>query len=583
MRWLRGFAISLLLINLATLALADAYRSRELAPPTQEQINAANISVEELELRFNSIDDDYSKASTARYLARHYLQKKQYAKAEKYYQASLLEQGLSDYAKQDILAELAQVQMLQQDYPAVLQALDQRAALGGKDDNDLLMLKAIAYLHTQQVSKAIQLADTLQQQEKQPSASFLQQLLFIYFSGKAYQQAAMIQQQYLAQMPNDIEAWKLLTHIYLQLKAYDKATNALSIAWIKGLRLQREDILQLAELYAVNDAPYSAARLLAEAIAKQQINADVAVLERQIRYWLLAREKQQAADSLKALVKLQPSIEHYLQLAQLQMQAKQWQAMRQSVLDACGIALPDEYVGKANLLLGISEFHLNNIAAARYALINATLIGGVIDEANAWLAFIDAQAPQEQETQNFHGVCTPKWARTKQLAITSKASAKPAEIGKVQYQIKRNQAKTLFVGEYTLAVAELEKKLLPLVMQMGMAIAKNRGRISGSLYFLFPEIIEEDAEVIHFQMAFPISKKPDMTGRYKIVEDQEFTMAVMLFDGDPVGIKEAWKAFAKQLLADGVQMTGEARQVVIDGEKATKERVKMELQLGIVE
>lgn len=575
-----------LLFILCALLLADTvfasqYRSREIDPPTQEELKALSLSPADIELRFNEMEEGYSKASTARYLARHHLQKKHYSKAVEFYLASLSENGLSDYAQQEVYAELAQVYMLQKNYNEVLRALEKHSELGGKSDSHLLMLQAVAYLYTNNLSKAVQLADMLYQQEKRPNASFLQQLVLIYFNSESFAKAAEVQQRYLNLQAHDIEAWKLLSHIYLRLKAYDKASHALSIAWINGLRLQQEDILQLAELYAANDAPYSAARLLADAIKRQQVPVSINVLERQLRYWQLAREKERAADTLKELVSLQPSIEHYLQLAQLQMQAKQWAAMKESVTQACEIALPDEYVGKANLFLGISEYQLGNIAAARYALINATLIGGVVEEANSWLTFIEAQAADEEETQNFSGVCTPKWARTQQLALAGKKSQHLEKIGKINYQIKTNQKKTLFVGDYTLAVADLEKRLLPLVMQLGMTVAKNRGRISGPLHFIFSEPVDENSEVMSFQMAFPISKKPDMTGRYKIIEDEEFSMATMQFDQHPENIQAAWKAFVEQLLADGLVLGKEARQVIIDGEKASKERVKMELQVRV--
>lgn len=574
-------AIAVLALTVSFSSVANGpYRSRELAPPSQEQIMASQLSVVDLEKSMATMADPYSKASTARFLARHYLQEKSYAKAERFYQEALLEQGLSHYALQEVLEELAQVQLMQKNYRGVLQSLAKREQLGGKENSTLLLIQALASYHTQNYNDAVQYADKLQVFDKNLTADSLKQLLFIYFNSKSYKQAASVQQRYLALMPNDMNAWRQLAAIYLKLEDKQKAADTLALAMHNGLALEPRDIVLLAEIYVVNHNPFAAGRLFDEAFERGVLEANADNLDKQFRYWLMARERTRAIKSLQLSLKKQPDIDRYLQLAQLQMDEQQWQAMRDSVLSACAIALPDEYVGRANLLLGISELNLKNPAAARNAFINATLIGGFIDQANAWLRYMDAENILVEEQQEFSGACTPKWARVAKEKLWDSSTEANTEktIENFQYSIKTIADQKLIVGSYTLAIVEMEKKIPSLAMQLGMAIAKNRGKISGPMHFIFPETPEPDAKVMRIQMAFPVTKEPDMLGRYAVREDSGFKAATVLFTGDPKNALAMWIKLYEQVMKDGHALSGESRQVILE---ANKKGVKMELQLGI--
>jgi hypothetical protein len=526
------FITSLILLLLySAVSHAEQYRSQELVMPAVTP--AAEQSIEELEKSLAAMADNYSKASTARYLARHFAEGNP-EKAAKYYRESLTGDGLSDYAKQDILGELAQVYMRLKNYPQLLQALEQRRSLGGKDTSVLLVMQALALYQTQQYTQAITSADAVLAIEKAPDEILLKQMLFVYFNSKAYAKAAVLQQRYLQMRPDDLAGWRQLAAIYLKLEQKGKAADALSVAYQKQLPLTEQDLYLLMELYARNGNPYAAARLLEKAIQQQQLPGTVDYLEKLFTYWMMAKERSHAIAALQQALKLQPSIERYLQLAQLQMEAQQWQAMKESVTSACKQPLPDIYVNHANLLLGISELKLNNTAAARRAFINAALVGEENATASEYLRYMEAEPATEQEMTAFEGVCTPGWARISavELAVPS-MSAKSAAGKALAYKIKTSAPQTLVTGTFTLAVAEMEQKLLPLAMQLATYVVKNGGRIGGNMHFIFPDPVPPGAEVIRFQMAFPVSRKPQILGRYHALEDKGYKSASAIFHGAP--------------------------------------------------
>lgn len=572
----------LLVLLLAMPAAASQYRSRELAAPADSAV--VQKSIGQLEQELGSIADNYSRASTARYLARHFSSENDAGKAIRYYREALAGDGLSDYAKQDVLAELATVQWQARQYQGVVDSIDQRQALGGKADARLLILQAMAYHQLGRSGQAVASADAAWAAAENPSDDLLKQLLFVYYHSRHYDSAQRVQTRWLARYPNDLAGWRQLAAIHLKQQQPARAADALALAYGQSLPLQQDDILRLAALYQQTGNPYAAARVLENALQNGGVTASASHWDTLFRYWLQAREKAQAIAALQQALALQPDIDRYLHLAQLQMEAEQWQAMKQSVETACRIALPDRVVSRANLLLGISELKLGNRAEARRAFINATLIGGEGEQAASWLQYMEAEQADEQETAGFGGICTPKWARTEARQLTI-ASARPAaekvDEQAVQYTIKTSEEQTLVVGSYTLAVSDMEKRLLPLAMKLGTDVVKNRGRISGNMHFIFPEPIQPGSEVISFQMAFPVSKAPDMLGRYRLREDKGYQSASMLYTGPPEGLPGAWLKLYRQVVADGHSVAKESRQIVLQPEKASRDSITLELQLGL--
>ena len=90
----------------------EQYRSKVLDDPDNQLGENAVLSIQDLESKLSSMNDAYAKSSTERYLARHYLQNKEYDKAIAFYENALKEQGLSQYANIEMLQELLQVKGL---------------------------------------------------------------------------------------------------------------------------------------------------------------------------------------------------------------------------------------------------------------------------------------------------------------------------------------------------------------------------------------------------------------------------------------------------------------------------------------
>ncbi|CAA0121632.1 Uncharacterised protein [BD1-7 clade bacterium] len=585
-RWLlravTGLAV--LVMQFGATVWADQYRSRELKGPIDNRQTQRSIA--ELEADLKRIDDAYGKASTARYLARHYAAEKDIDKAASFYLEALNGEGLADVARLQTLKELVNLYWKHKRWQPLLDAV---ANFDGGDiqpDIDIRLLEAIAALNLKRNKVAVKAANAIRRDNPELTLEHWQQLLFIFYRGGSYANAAIAQQAVIERSEPDLAAWRQLTAIYLKQKNWREAASALEAARQQGLALTLADQKQLRDLYALSKNPLAAARVQQELLQTHQLKSTADAWERLFSLWLQARELDQAIAALKKASQLAPSTERWLQIARLQMQGAHWQDMQQSIEQACQKPLDDQYVGRANLLLGVSFLKQGQHEPARRTLINATLVGGENDKAAAYLDFMAAAPATYQEESAFYGPCKPTWApspRRATVAAVSTADLTQAAIASplVEFNVETSPAQTLYVGEYTVKIDELESRLMPLAMQLGASAVKNGGKISGPMHFIFPEAPEPDAKALHFQMAFPVSKKPRRNSRYKVLKDPGFKAANWVYEGAPDKVIDGWIALYKSVLAAGHTVTGVSRQVVMDTENASRDQMKLLLQLGI--
>lgn len=609
----RLLIVSLIVMNAVSLAYADQYRSKELSAP-QSTSKENEKSIADLEQELSGIKDAYSRASTARFLARFYLQAanehlkeksvtNEFNKAIEYYRASLDGDGLSDIAKQQTVLELADIYFYQKKYADFIQTLNLFEKYGGdveKQGVELRLKQAIAFYHQGENKQAVQVADDIYGTQmgrslNADSKSVLEQLLYIYFNAGHYSRSAKIQKIIISLEQNNAQHWLRLVNIYLKANEKQKAAEALLLMKQKKLTLSSQQLLLMCDLLASTGNPYMAARQLQSLLDDKTLPASVMLYNKIFNYWYQAQEVDKAISALVSSARISPDVEMFLMLAELYMQQQQWPEMQANVLKACEKNIADEFVSRANLLLGVSELKQGNTASARQAFINATLVGGRGDAANGYLTFMQAPPATDSELSQFYGPCKPVWASggSRQLSLAgvsgfavqggsdSESKKEMVQEATIDFQVKTVHDQRLIVGDYTLKVSEFEEKLLPLAMKLGMGIMKEGGKISGPMHFLFPEPVPEGADKISFQMAFPVSKVPRNKGRYHLLEDSGFYCASYLYEGSPEGLAGAWKAFYLSVTSAHHHVTGVGRQLVINPKKARRDFIQMELQMEL--
>lgn len=575
------------LASFASLAQEGQYRSKVRIDPAGDTNVAAGLSIAELEKQINSIADSYAKSSAGRHLARHFVEEKDYDKAIEYYRSALSAHGLSDIANREMLRELAQVYLLKEDYAAAASALEQALRIDLVSEAADYLLLAQAYYRQGKLVQVVAALDPIDDKGLKLTLAQKRQALALYYQAGAYAQCERLLRALLDVEPDNPDNWHHLASVFLQQNKKKQALDQLALAWEKSIPFREQDIILLADLQAANGNPYGAAAVLESALNNQTIAVNGLNYRKLFQFWLQAREQEKATDALVQAARLSGDIELYIYLAQLQMEQEQWQRMYNTMLAACKNTLPDKYVGRANVLLGVSQLKLGDEASARRSFINATLIGGAGPQAGQWLTFMKAEPPTTKELRGIVSVChgrNDKSASADAFAggntqINAADSAvqhvAPAPTSAVNVETKTVPQLKFFYQQYKKPLSELAGEAKSLAMKMGITMVKSGGSVDGPLQIIALGTGADN----ELQLGFPVRGAPRAGGRYDVRITRAFKCAYVLYKADQGSLEEMWANFLAQVVAAGHVLTDE-RRVILNAARGDNEG-SLELQVGI--
>jgi tetratricopeptide (TPR) repeat protein len=590
LRLMRHSLALFLVAGMVATALAEEgqYRSKLIIKPKDAPGTAGGLSIEELEKQIDSLGEPYARSSAERHLARHYVEQKQYDKAIAYYRGALAAGGLSDIADREMQRELAQVYLLTENYGEAATTLER--VLRSKlvpEAGDFLLLAQARY-HLGNYVAVVAALDLLQEKGLALDVAQTRKALALYYRAGAFEQSERLLRQLLRLEPDNPQNWHQLASVYLQQNKKRQALDHLALAREKGVGFNERELLLLADLYAVNGNPYRAAQTLAEGLSAGTVTAGGRHYRRLFEFWLQAREQEKALDALSQAARLTGETELYLYLAQLQMERQAWRPMQQAVLAACSARLEDRYVGRANLLLGVSQLKLGDRPGARRSFINATLVGGVSPQAGQWLNLMEAAPPTEREGKRVVGPCygsEGRYASLETAAAVEVAVAAPAGTPPVPdaggFGFKTVPAQNLFYVEYDIPLAQLAADLRARAARLGVSLIKSGGSVDGPLQViaLGDAGVEPESGEVVLQVALPARGAPRAGGQFRLRHSEPFRCAYRVYEGPPEGLAQSWRAFARELRDTGHALSGEQR--LLFPTAPASGNVRIEMQLGV--
>jgi tetratricopeptide (TPR) repeat protein len=408
----------------------------------------------------------------------------------------------------------------------------------------------------------------------------MHQALALYYQAGAYAQCEDLLRRLLQLEPDNADNWHQLASVYLQQNKKRQALDELTLAREKRVPFSADQLVLLADLQAFHKNPYGAAELLQQAMDQQEIPGDAKNYRKLFEYWFLAREEQKMQAALSRAARLSGDTELYLYLAQLQMEQRAWQAMHQTMLAACAEQLADRYVGRANVLLGISQLKLGDAVNARRSFINATLIAGANTQAAQWLEFMGAEPATRKESRRIVGVCygsiDKQQAEDGTLIVDApEAAADPG----VEFQIKTVPSLRLFYASYEMPLAELAAQAKSQVVRMGVSLVKSGGSVDGPVQLISQGDLPAQGDPT-WQLALPSSGSPRASGRFRVRTTAAFKCAYTALQGAGPELAEQALAFAGALQEAGYSLSGE-RRLVLPSRDNGSGNIKVELQIGI--
>lgn len=240
-----------------------------------------------------------------------------------------------------------------------------------------MMLEALPY-----VVRANRLAE-------HPNAHWRDLQLAIHLALGQFAEAIDLLKDNIAIWPDKVRNYVSLSAFYTEAGDDKGALAALSIPWQRGILLVAEDILNLVRLNLFLDNPARGAAILSEAMAQGHVEESAKNLRLLLNAWMMARENDQAIDTIDRLARLADDGEVYRRKALLQNETGEWEG----VVDSCRLALDKgglEYPGEVWLLQGVALAELGRYDQAIEAFESAKRSGEdrVRRDANAWIGYV---------------------------------------------------------------------------------------------------------------------------------------------------------------------------------------------------
>jgi tetratricopeptide (TPR) repeat protein len=187
--------------------------------------------------------------------------------------------------------------------------------------------------------------------------------------------------------------WVQLSLIYGAVDDYPRSLAVQQLAYAQGLLVGDKELRRLARSYLYHELPFWAARVLAEGLEEERIEADVEALELLANSWISAREYDAALEPLRRAAAVSEDGALYVRLGQVLIQREQWREAAQALEQALAKdGLED--AGKAKLLLAISLYSGGRPTAARRWFARASEHESTRKQGTAWLAHIDREVAQ---------------------------------------------------------------------------------------------------------------------------------------------------------------------------------------------
>lgn len=564
------------------------YKSRMFENSNQTLSESEQQNITSLEQALTGYEDAYQIATTSRYLARHMMAMQNYPKAAEYYANVLKTQALDELVVVQLRREYAQVLLLLKRYKDVADLLTAYPL-----QNQERLLLARASIGLQQFHHVIEWLAPLSTELTTLTDDTIKQTAGIYFQAKATRLTADMMTELVRRKPNDIDLARQLTGLYIQLQDFTNALNLWSLIFSRNLIKQEQDWLLLTDLHHRQGSSEKAARLMVTGIENSVIPETSQHYYRLFEFWYRSKEKDAARNALWQSVKRSQNIEHTLLLAELLQQAEHWQEMQQLIKLSCQTILPDRFVGRINLMLGIALHKQADNEQARRAFINASLVSGVNNTARDWLKFINAVPATLDESKRLWGDCLPSdpsiklpenirdyagkkevLERVNDIDQMALSESGPLEI----LEVITLPASRFYGTKLKTSARTLEQDLTRKTFNLIKNLLRSGGAVAGKMHLLFDEA--QTAEKFNVTIAFPYSGTPTNRSGHKVIRVLQKRAVSKIYKGPAEDLSKEWQVLSISANGQGYEPTGQARMIFLS-DTSNSPDIDVELQLII--
>lgn len=382
---------------------AETYKKMEVAQKAFEakDYKTAAQSLDGLKANEGKLND-YERATLyGFYAALHYAQDN-VPKAIEAYISVLKQPNLPDALRDSSLYAMAQLYFITEDYAKAIRVVKKWLAVVAEPSPEGYALLAQASYQTQQYAEAEKALTTSLRISKErgqvPKEPALALLRAIYYERKEYGKAARVLEILVAGHPDKATYWQQLAGMKGLMDRQRDQLNLMHAAYRAKLVTSETDLLNLARLYMVEEAPFAAVRLLTNGFKSKGIKINPENLQLFAQALAMSKEYKQQIPVLKKLAEMTGEARHYVYLGQAYTELADWDNAAASFRTALH-SKNLEKTADTQMQLGTALFNANKFSEAREYFVAASVSPDLETTAGNWVKFVDQEITRREAVQ----------------------------------------------------------------------------------------------------------------------------------------------------------------------------------------
>jgi len=337
----------------------------------------------------------YERAIVYKYQAYNAYGKEQVPVAIELLRKALAEKILTKQDSQDILFQIAQMQMGKDDFEAAIATLKEWFAGAEKPGAPAYFALAICYYQLRNLDEAVEPAKKAIELAETPQQGWYQLLLAIYLTKEDYASATPVLVGLLEHYPGVGKAyWVQLATLYGVQKDIPHALAIMQLAHRQKLLDEDTSVRKLASLLQSEDIPIRSVHVLEQGFEAKILKEDETAYELLGNSWILAREADKAEPALLKAAELSSKGTLFVRLGQVRLLKEDYDGAKvalKNALEKGGLDDP----GSVELLLGITYYNAGQAGEARSWFAKSRRSEKSRPTADAWLKHIDEELQKQ--------------------------------------------------------------------------------------------------------------------------------------------------------------------------------------------
>jgi tetratricopeptide (TPR) repeat protein len=311
--------------------------------------------------------DPYLQAILNQALAQVEWSRGNYDPALQYFEKAVEIDALPNQTHFALMYQIAQLYFMKERYDEALDRLDLWFCTvpTEKVTSAAYVLKASIHARQEDFPAVLEAIDAAITMDEDPKEPWYQLELAAHYELEQYPQAAETLEVLISKWPDKKLYWVQLSQIYYRLKQDERALAVLALAYRKGLLDKQSDLTYLSSLYSNANVHYKAAEVLEQGIRSGVVQPGKLHWTLVADAWYAAEELEKSLAAYEEAGRLADDGLTDLRRGYILIDLERWPAALEALnraLEKGGLNEPQS--GEAYLLRGMAQFNLGNFDSA---------------------------------------------------------------------------------------------------------------------------------------------------------------------------------------------------------------------------